>query len=573
MSSLNSLSARSEGGQDEGISDLDKILRNLELENKQEARLLEKEKQQIIALERSINEKQEGIQKIEDDLCKFDEDAKTLHRQFRQNKDNAESLRKHADVVSCHGDALETKLLQMQEKHAFSRKERSSKLEHYRSIWNNYSETYESSPQAKVWRACHEEVEAGVRNLMEQAETVQRLKEAIQEIETNLRKDAVKEDWRAWIIEIAKIKLSSSSLLKEIDEVKKRNEALREEIKEANQEIMKKAAIESAASQMQNGEEMNQPSSNSFSPAPISTSATSLPASSQPVPNSDTKPVPNLQTPMPNSPAPVPNSSHPRVPRLFFPSPASSSQKTASHGTAVCHLPPQPSPSRYIQIPQLPQRNKVVDVVPPLPHTSAGRVSTLPSAEYYQIPRTSSGSSVDVTSAPTVLRNQSHTDSNLQGDTPMETDSEMVLTPKSPAAPKTPTTEEDGLSASQVREKLLSLEKSPGFQYSFRPMYNHDEEMPASPSPAARAHDTSNPFFSNIFGGQMTSHSPASTSAISMFGNQGEEESSDGNIMSLFASGPPSQEDQSDSQEVPSFSLNFSSTPSASEPESAFSLF
>ncbi|XP_071840494.1 uncharacterized protein [Apostichopus japonicus] len=551
-----------------GLSELDKILQNLELDNRKESQLLEKEHQQILALEKTNKEKQDGIQRMNEALDKADEDAKALHKQFRQNKENVESLRKHADVLSCHGDTLEIKLQQVREKIEIARDERTTKLNHYQSIWGNYQEKYESSPQAQRWKSCHQEAEHGLRDLMEQADAVKKLTEAIEDGERKLKLEK-KENWKTWIIELAKMKVSASMTLQEADLTKKRNTELKEEIEAARQKKeAERAAKEAQERQLGSTEEKEI--------IHVDESAASNPKVANIVCQPESTPRRRL-----------------KIPQLFIPqSPRLISQNSTPRAAPSPIAPP---PGTFIEIPQATQRFNAATIQTPTLTKPPSLIKNFPvlSKDPPQMKQPMFGAHTEghEVNSPSIDEEQEALTQETD-EVPMETDanSSQSYIPETPSStPTTPgidppphpkgtddTQTQEELSLSQMRERIRNLPRSPGFQFARRPMYDQQEEQPFSPT--QNAQNASDTFLSSFFG-QTGSASPSlpTDSVMSMFGSPVVSESSEDNFMSLF--GPSSQQQvggtaSQEEQASAAFSFNFTpSSTSAETDRTSFSLF
>ncbi|ESO89092.1 hypothetical protein LOTGIDRAFT_229018 [Lottia gigantea] len=129
-------------------SDLDKLLQSFEFDNKQYVKLIEKENQQIEAYMKETEVKQNNLMQLQLLISKLDDDTKRSHRQFTQNRENCESLRKTTVVLMEHEVALHKKLTSIYSTGENDRSERAGVLQHYRNIWEDYSATYKRFPLA-----------------------------------------------------------------------------------------------------------------------------------------------------------------------------------------------------------------------------------------------------------------------------------------------------------------------------------------------------------------------------------------------------------------------------------------
>ncbi|XP_071944611.1 uncharacterized protein [Antedon mediterranea] len=95
--------------------EIDKILHNLVQDTHIQIQQLEKENQQITALESRVKSTEEKIVDLEQANTILDEDTKAVHYQYRQNKDTIDSLKNHYTVLVEHQDALSQRYQTLQE--------------------------------------------------------------------------------------------------------------------------------------------------------------------------------------------------------------------------------------------------------------------------------------------------------------------------------------------------------------------------------------------------------------------------------------------------------------------------
>ncbi|KAL5013380.1 hypothetical protein ScPMuIL_007650 [Solemya velum] len=126
--------------------DLDNLIKNFEYENQQYVKLIEKENQQIEALEKDIDEKKLSILSMQDAISKLDSDTKRAHRQYTQNRDNCLSLKTTMGLLKEHGDVLTKKLAFVIQNGEQEAAERSGMLQHYVDILKDYKVRYKAFP-------------------------------------------------------------------------------------------------------------------------------------------------------------------------------------------------------------------------------------------------------------------------------------------------------------------------------------------------------------------------------------------------------------------------------------------
>ncbi|XP_072174782.1 uncharacterized protein [Diadema setosum] len=228
--------------------DLDRAIHNLEFEKKQQLRELEKEQQQISVLEASLKEKQDGIRRMEEELTKMDEETKNCHRQFRQNKESKESLKKHATVLNAHLENLEVKIIDRDKKFESENAQHDQTLEHYQSIWRSYEEVYMEQELAQELKKWQLEVLQRKEAIKQGVAQITHLQGCIEEVEAEIEaRESPFSTINDFILKIAELKLSTMAnsrealdLMCSISSSKKELEELQE-----NQiQIMKKAEEE-----------------------------------------------------------------------------------------------------------------------------------------------------------------------------------------------------------------------------------------------------------------------------------------------------------------------------------------
>ncbi|XP_030843444.1 golgin subfamily A member 6-like protein 22 [Strongylocentrotus purpuratus] len=200
--------------------ELDRALHNLEFEKKQQIQELEKEKQQIGILETSFKEKQDGIQRMEEKLCRIDEETKSCHRQFRQNKEQKESQKAHVSVLNFHLEAKKKEFQLLTEKYEVENAGLQRKLEHYDTVWKSYEEIYmqqENAQELMKWQLEVLQQKEAVKEGRMQIAHLQKAEDAVQEeICANMPPFQSVTDF---IIKIAEIKVSTQETQTETEQL------------------------------------------------------------------------------------------------------------------------------------------------------------------------------------------------------------------------------------------------------------------------------------------------------------------------------------------------------------------
>ncbi|KAI8500419.1 hypothetical protein Bbelb_219850 [Branchiostoma belcheri] len=155
------------------LANLDKLIQNLEFENKQQVKLIEKENEEREEFERQTKEKKEEITSMQKSISQMDEDTKRLHRQFKYNRDNVGSLKRTCQLLYEHEEALKHKLEDVTNAGEKQRTDCAKMLEHFQNVWAKHQEVYENMPKVKTLR----ERQAALHNLQDT------IKQAIQRIE------------------------------------------------------------------------------------------------------------------------------------------------------------------------------------------------------------------------------------------------------------------------------------------------------------------------------------------------------------------------------------------------------
>ncbi|XP_063965695.1 golgin subfamily A member 6-like protein 22 [Lytechinus pictus] len=225
--------------------ELERALHNLEFEKKQQIQEFEKEKQQIAILEKSTNEKQDGIKRMEEDVSRIDEEIKSSHRQFRQNKDLVkESQKAHSSVLNFHLEAKKKEIQQLTEKYEIENANLQSRLDHYDTVWKSYEEIYMQQENAKELMKWQLEVlqrKEAVKEGRLQIANLQQGENALQE--EILANESPFQSITDFVIKFAEIKVSTQAKQFEMEQLLNSMSAAEKDIQtlqETQAEIIKK---------------------------------------------------------------------------------------------------------------------------------------------------------------------------------------------------------------------------------------------------------------------------------------------------------------------------------------------
>ncbi|XP_078696952.1 uncharacterized protein LOC144925032 isoform X2 [Branchiostoma floridae x Branchiostoma belcheri] len=221
------------------LANLDKLIQNLEFENKQQVKLIEKENEEREEFERQTKEKKEEIASMQKSISQMDEDTKRLHRQFKYNRDNVGSLKRTCQLLYEHEEALKHKLEDVTNAGGKQRTDCAKMLEHFQNVWAKHQEVYENMPKVKTLR----ERQAALRNLQDT------IKQAIQRIEVLNRtirslENPAEEDkqmpvflnLQACIIKLAELKVDTAKNVTRINEWRTNIRKLEQEVEEEQAE-------------------------------------------------------------------------------------------------------------------------------------------------------------------------------------------------------------------------------------------------------------------------------------------------------------------------------------------------
>ncbi|RMX53045.1 hypothetical protein pdam_00014585 [Pocillopora damicornis] len=158
---------------------IDQLIQNAELENSEQVRLIETEKQRYAALLKQLEGKTQNTEELEKSTTQLDEEAKQLHKQFTQNREICASLKRTNCVLQEHEEAMEKKKEMVVDKLEKARSNNQSILNKYEAIWDRYKKQYESKENAQ-------ELTKIKKNTMEIKEELQTIQSSIQQTEEGI---------------------------------------------------------------------------------------------------------------------------------------------------------------------------------------------------------------------------------------------------------------------------------------------------------------------------------------------------------------------------------------------------
>ncbi|KAK6181323.1 hypothetical protein SNE40_009202 [Patella caerulea] len=222
---------------------LDKLLQSFEFENKQYVKLIEKENQQIEAYSKRIEEGKTSITHTQSAINQLDDDTKRAHKQFTQNRDNCESLRKTTVVLMEHEVALNKKLNSVVITTENDRAERNGVLQHYQNIWEDYKATYKTFPLAIK---LHKEKEEFSQLNIQVEEAKKQAEMLTKQIKMAQGNDGVNfKNLNSFITKLAGMKLETTQITTQIQNKIKEKESLEKELEEMKAKKQQKSGIES----------------------------------------------------------------------------------------------------------------------------------------------------------------------------------------------------------------------------------------------------------------------------------------------------------------------------------------
>ncbi|XP_066297260.1 golgin subfamily A member 6-like protein 4 [Branchiostoma lanceolatum] len=221
------------------LDNMDKLIQNLEFENKQQVKLIEKENEEREELERQTQDKKEEIASMQKAISQMDEDTKRLHRQFKYNRDNVGSLKRTCQLLYEHEEALKHKLKDVTNAGDKQRTDCAKMLEHFQNVWTKHQQVYESMPKVKTLR----ERQAALHNLQDtikQAiQRIEQLNSTIRNLENPTEEDAqmpVFPNLQSCIIKLAELKVDTTKNHAQVKEMKVNIRKLTEEVEEKTAE-------------------------------------------------------------------------------------------------------------------------------------------------------------------------------------------------------------------------------------------------------------------------------------------------------------------------------------------------
>ncbi|XP_064611029.1 tensin-1-like isoform X2 [Liolophura sinensis] len=221
--------------------ELDSLIQSFEYENQQIVKLIEKENQLLEGLEKEIIQKKSEIECLQESSTQLDEETKRVHKQFIQNRDNCDSLRKTACVLLDHEVALMKKLNAVVVTGEQEKTDRRNVLQHYTNIWEDYKQKYESFPLAQTFLQKQKEIETSSARLDEVNKKIEELETAIAELKGP---DVDIYDMKHFLVAIAQLKLDSRKNCKMIIVKQEKLQALERELCEIKQRKQKQKNIE-----------------------------------------------------------------------------------------------------------------------------------------------------------------------------------------------------------------------------------------------------------------------------------------------------------------------------------------
>ncbi|KAI0238058.1 hypothetical protein LSAT2_011314 [Lamellibrachia satsuma] len=190
-------------------ADLEKIINDLEFENQQYVKEITKEKDRVDEITVQLEEHKTNVVRLKQETKQLDEDTKSHHRQFTQNRANVESVRQTLLVLGDHKEALQKKLELLIQKGEEERAEREQILEHYQSQWCDYEKTYKTFSLARQLQQKMEQRQQAAercRQAASQLETVRIQLNAESATDTRFRPYT---DINSFVIKLAEVKVKT----------------------------------------------------------------------------------------------------------------------------------------------------------------------------------------------------------------------------------------------------------------------------------------------------------------------------------------------------------------------------
>ncbi|XP_022100626.1 putative uncharacterized protein DDB_G0271606 isoform X2 [Acanthaster planci] len=649
---------------DSGLADLDKILQSLEIENRQQQNEIQKEQQEAAAFEAAVSEKEKSTKALQEDTARLDEETKAAHQQFCRNKETYESLKNHYLALELNQETAEKELHELQDKWQVEQLEHERLLRHYESVWEQYKAKYEEKELAVELRQWQHQVGGMRQRLNKSQHNVSLLETALQEKQEKKQNDPKPfESLADWIIQIAKAALRTRDLRRQKEEIqqsvtaaeakiqertekrlqqqkeeeeqerKRKVEEEKEKIRQKElerqkqQQLNQQQQLQQLKAQQRQQQQARQQLQASVPTTPHQIIPPQSPLFQQPtrralpqylqspllgtaVARSSAVPAspqqlrqpPYLQMPILASPRPIAASANGRFEN---PSQQFTLQTRAESGNNNPKQPesviPQASDDLALKKTKSPPKNSTWNKIEESKLSTNQRATTsqdepIRESQPFEVNQKESRETDDADTPPNEAP-PTPADDPTSFEDPDTPGSVMSLPPRSP------------FDLDTHLQSLQEFAKSPGFSYSFRPMFgtesNESEvtEKPSSNVPTSSSDNFESPFFHSFFPGVGGANQQASDTPTQIFGSCSNQASPHltgtsvfsrpdspmdtshsrppGGILSLFGSGQDKVEERNDVDGSPasscSFSFNFnggSDSPHVdSSSEGKFSLF
>ncbi|XP_038062208.1 DNA ligase 1-like [Patiria miniata] len=568
---------------DSGLADLDKILQSLEIENKQQQHEIQKEQQQTAAFEAATIEKEMGTKTQQEETARLDEETKAAHQQFCRNKETYESLKNHYLALVLNQETAQKELHELQDKWQVQQAEQERILQHYESIWDKYKAKYEEKALAVELRQWQQQVAQTRERLTESKHKVTSLEAAIQEREDQ-KKNAPKpfKSLNDWVIQIAKAAVRTRDLrrqkeetLRSINSAKMKIQERKEKqlrLQKEKEEQERKRKLKEAEDKTRQEELERQKQQQLYQEHKLQQlkaqqqqrqQQTSVPTTPQqilppqsPIFQQPTRRAPPqyIQSPMVRPAAAVPASPLRRPPYLQMPILASP-RLSADSASGSSENVPQPfalrMPAESVNKTQMqPQAMVQQSSDAPVPKEAPA----LPSVSAHERAEAANQRAVPRQDEPITEGRFEVSGEEESGGTD-DADESLSEAPVTPATD--PTSFQDPGTPGSVMslpprspfdldthlQGLQEMAKSPGFSYSFRPMFGSAEDANAhgevadkscSNPPTSSSENFDSPFFESFFSGMGGAIQPASNTPTNIFGPSRDQVSSHPTGASIF---------------------------------------
>ncbi|KAK3748038.1 hypothetical protein RRG08_029894 [Elysia crispata] len=164
-------------------TELDKLIHNFEYENQHCVKMIERKNQVINSLTSQIEHQVEEKRRLEEEISKFDEDTRRLHRNYTNNRDNISCLKNTMSVMSDHMGALSKQLSALQIKTCEESKTYNEHLSNYTKTRDEYIAKYRAFPLALNLEKAQKAVEILQERVKEIGKRRKNIIEQINEIE------------------------------------------------------------------------------------------------------------------------------------------------------------------------------------------------------------------------------------------------------------------------------------------------------------------------------------------------------------------------------------------------------